>query len=185
MLGEKTPAVSPNITLKPRKNKIEQKTLFAENLAKLLPTKPTKSCLFTASGAARGLNVICGPHPAYSEQKITPAGSRRKVKTWYLCVFLSAELGTRTEPGNNGRSIVPVFFSLKVTFLLQCHLSAQPSRRSGSNQLRELSADFSGPLKRSSGIVLRSQISEKTGKKKKSGQTAHTFYRSGARMTVK
>lgn len=158
---------SPNITLKPRKNKSEQITLFAENLVKLLPTKPTKSCLFIASGAARGLNVICGPHPAYSEQKITPAGSRGKVKTWYLCVFLSAELGTRTEPGNNGRSIVPVFFSLKVTFLLQCHLSAQPSRRSGSNQLREPSADFSGPLNRSSGIVLRSQIGEKTGKKKK------------------
>lgn len=112
------------------------------------------------------MNTICGPHSAHSEQKITPAGNRRKVKTWYLCVFLSAELGTRTEAVNNGRSILPVFFSLQVTFLLQCHLSAQPSRRSGSNQLRELSADFSSPFKRSSGIVLRSQIGEKTGRKK-------------------
>lgn len=111
--------------------------------------------------------MICGPRPAHSEQKITPAGSRRKVKTWYLCVFLSAELGTRTEAGNNSRSTARVFFSLKVTFLLQCHLSAQPSRRSGSNQLREPSADFSGPFKRSSGIVLRSQIGEKTGGGKK------------------
>lgn len=33
-------------------------------------------------------------------------------------------------------------FPLKVTFLLQCHLSAQPSRRCGSDQLREPSADF-------------------------------------------
>lgn len=121
---------------------------------------------FVAGGAARGLNAICGPHPDYSEQKITPAGSRRKVKTWYLSVFLSAGLGTRTEAVNNGRSIACVFFSLKVTFLLQCHLSAQPSRRSGSNQLRESSADFSGPFKRSSGIVLRSQIGEKTGEEK-------------------
>lgn len=117
-------------------------TLFAEQLVKLLTPKHTRSCLFVASGAARGLNEICGPHPAYSEQKITPAGSGRKVKTWYPCVFLSAELGTRTEAVNNGRSIARVFFSLKVTFLLQCHLSAQPSRRSGSNQLPEPSADF-------------------------------------------
>lgn len=119
--------------------------------------------------------MFCGPHPAYSEQKITPAGSGLKVKTWYLCVFLSAELGTRTEAANNGRSIARVFFSLKVTFLLQCHLSAQPSRRSGSNQLREPSADFSGPFKRSSGIVLRSQIGEKTGKKKKSTDCPHVL----------
>jgi len=123
-------------------------TLFAENLVKLFLTKTTQSCLFVASGAARGLDAICGPHPAYSEEKITPAGSRRKVKTWYLCVFLSTELGTSTAAANNGRSTARVFFSLQVTFLLQCHLSAQPSRRSGSNQLRQPSADFFWPFQK-------------------------------------
>lgn len=61
-----------------------------------------------------------------------------------------------------------VFFSLKVTFLLQCHLSAQPSRHSGSNQLREPSADFSGPFKRSSGIVYEEAkwVKKNRGKKK-------------------
>lgn len=38
VLGEKTPLASPNITLKPRKNKFEQ-MIFADNLVKLLPEK--------------------------------------------------------------------------------------------------------------------------------------------------